>query len=60
LVAISLSLKEAEYLKSLVRADIETRENKGDYQKVAITVYEQIVVGREPVVVKDMKKMQNR
>lgn len=49
MVTFHFSLEEAEYLKSLVRTDTETRENKGKWQEIALAVFEQIVTGRPTV-----------
>ena len=47
MVSISLSLRELEYLRSLVLSDADTRVKKGEFQRAAITVFQQIVVGSE-------------
>ena len=59
MVSVSLSIEEAEYLKSLVTADVETRENKGPFQQLAISVFNQVVIGR-PTVVANTKGLQMR
>ena len=50
MVSISLSVEEAEYLRSLLRADIETRETEGPFQDLANSVYDQVMNGRLTIV----------